>query len=80
MNVRQQLKPFGFGSLSVRKAQEVRAEAEITLVLSAVAEYFGLSMAELRENARTRVVVIPRQIAMYLTKQITNPSTGEPSK
>jgi chromosomal replication initiator protein len=77
MNARRPSKPFGFGSLSLRKPQKVRAEAEMTLVLSAVAEYFGLSMAELRESTRTQVVVIPRQIAMYLAKQITSASLQE---
>jgi hypothetical protein len=31
MNARHQLKPFGVGSLSLRKPQKARAEAEMTL-------------------------------------------------
>jgi chromosomal replication initiator protein len=49
----------------------------MTFVLSAVAERFGLSMAELRESARSRAVVLPRQIAMYLAKQVTGASLQE---
>lgn len=49
----------------------------MTLILSAVAEYFGLSMAELRESTRGRAVVLPRQIAMYLAKQMTAASLEE---
>jgi chromosomal replication initiator protein len=62
------------------KAQQektLQAEAEMTIVMSAVAEYFGLSMAELRESNRSRAVVVPRQIAMYLAKQITSASLQE---
>ena len=62
------------------KAQQektLQAEAEMTFVLSAVAEYFSLSMVELRENTRSRAVVVPRQIAMYLAKQMTTASLQE---
>ncbi len=45
--------------------------------MSSVAEYFGLSMAELRGSKRNRMVSIPRQIGMYLAKQVTSASLQE---
>jgi chromosomal replication initiation ATPase DnaA len=60
-----------------QKERTLQAENEMTIVLSAVAEYFGLSMAELRESTRNRAVVLPRQIAMYLAKQMTAASLQE---
>jgi chromosomal replication initiator protein len=55
----------------------LQIEGEITLILSAVAEYFGLSMAELGESTKNRAVVLPRQIAMYIAKQLTRASLQE---
>ena len=48
----------------------LQAEAEMAIVLSALS-HFSLSIAELSESARRRAVVLPRQIAMYLAKQMT---------
>jgi Bacterial dnaA protein helix-turn-helix len=60
-----------------QKERTLQSETEMTIVLSAVAECFGLSMAELRESTRSRAVVLPRQIAMYLAKQMTAASLQE---
>jgi chromosomal replication initiator protein len=59
------------------RAKKAIAEAEMTIVMSSVAEYFGLSMAELRGSKRNRTVSIPRQIGMYLAKQVTSASLQE---
>ena len=42
----------------------------MAIVLSALG-HFSLSIAELSESTRRRAVVLPRQIAMYLAKQMT---------
>jgi chromosomal replication initiator protein len=49
----------------------------IEAIQLAVAELFGMSVAELKESNSTRAVVIPRQIAMYLAKQLTEASLPE---
>jgi chromosomal replication initiator protein len=49
----------------------------IEAIQSSVAELFGMSVAELKAINSTRAVVIPRQIAMYLAKQLTEASLPE---
>jgi chromosomal replication initiator protein len=49
----------------------------IETIQLAVAELFGISLAELKEGNSARAVVIPRQIAMYLSKQMTDASLSE---
>ena len=48
----------------------------MAIVLSALS-HFSLSIAELSESTRRRAVVLPRQIAMYLAKQMTAASPQE---
>ena len=70
-----------YGRLNKMKTQQreraLRAWAQVTIVLSVVAEYFNLSMSELTSSSRTQVVVQPRRIAMYLAKQISTASLAE---
>src|ERR1700677_5052804 len=49
----------------------------IEVIQLAVAQLFCMSVAELKENNSTRAVVIPRQIAMYLAKHMTEASLPE---
>ncbi len=42
-----------------------------------VAEFFNLTLTELKANRRTKNIVFPRQIAMYLSRQLTNLSLPE---
>ncbi|QHW34670.1 chromosomal replication initiator protein DnaA [Paenibacillus rhizovicinus] len=45
-----------------------------------VAEYYGLRTEELKERKRTKPVVFPRQVAMYLARELTDsslPKIGE---
>jgi len=46
-------------------------------ILAAVAEKFGVKSEALCGQRRTRVVVLPRQVAMYLTRQLTELSLQE---
>ncbi len=39
-----------------------------------VAEYFSLSVDELRSERRTQMIVFPRQVAMYLSRELTDMS------
>ena len=52
-------------------------EGTIKAIQDAVADLFGLSVGELRTESRSRDVALPRQIAMYLAKQLTDASLPE---
>jgi len=49
----------------------------IEAIQRAVAEQFGMRVAELKQKNNSRQVVVPRQIAMYLAKQLTEASLPE---
>jgi chromosomal replication initiator protein len=49
----------------------------IKSIQEAVSHLFNLSVDELKQDSNRRVVAVPRQIAMYLTKQMTNASLSE---
>jgi chromosomal replication initiator protein len=55
---------------------EVR-RTTIEAIQRVVAETFGLSVEELTQKSRRRVVVVPRQIAVYLAKHETDASLPE---
>lgn len=42
-----------------------------------VANFFNISLADLNTNKRNKNIVLPRQVAMYLTRQLTNLSLPE---
>ena len=46
-------------------------------IQKAVASYFRLKISDLKSSTRTKAVVVPRQIAMYLCRQLTNLSLME---
>jgi chromosomal replication initiator protein len=56
--------------------QQLR-ENTINSIQEAVASRFGLTVEELKGGSNRRVVVVPRQIAMYLVKQMTDASLLE---
>jgi chromosomal replication initiator protein len=49
----------------------------LELIQKIVAEYFGLSSVDIRGKKRTKAIAYPRQIAMYITRDITEFSTTE---
>jgi chromosomal replication initiator protein len=49
----------------------------IESIQKAVAEQFGMRLAEIKAKNNSRSVVVPRQIAMYLAKQMTDASLPE---
>lgn len=49
----------------------------IELIQKSVAEYFNLSPFDLRGKKRTKAITFPRQVAMYITREITEFSTTE---
>jgi chromosomal replication initiator protein len=52
-------------------------ENTIASIQQAVASMFGLSVEELTQRSSRHVVALPRQIAMYLVKQMTDASLPE---
>lgn len=49
----------------------------IEAIQRSVAEQFGMRVAELKQKNNARQIVVPRQIAMYLAKQLTEASLPE---
>ncbi len=49
----------------------------IESIQRSVAEQFGMRIAELKQKNNSRQIVVPRQIAMYLAKQLTEASLPE---
>jgi chromosomal replication initiator protein len=56
-------------------AQDRRVTIES--IQKAVAERFGLKPSELKQKSNTKKIVLPRQIAMWLVKQLTSASLPE---
>lgn len=46
-------------------------------IQKAVADYFGISLSDLYSIKRNRSIVVPRQVAMYLAKELTRHSYPE---
>jgi chromosomal replication initiator protein len=67
-NTQQCLKQFI--DMQVRKVT-------IEAIQRAVAEQFGMKVSDLKQKNNSRNVVVPRQIAMYLAKQMTEASLPE---
>jgi chromosomal replication initiator protein len=71
--------------MSVDLAQEVLAdlwgeeERVITIeqIQRKVAEFFGVKLSDLKAKNRTKAVAFPRQVAMYLARQLTHASLAE---
>jgi chromosomal replication initiator protein len=49
----------------------------IDSIQKAVAERFQIKQSQLKEKSNTRKVVYPRQVAMYLVKELTSASLPE---
>lgn len=49
----------------------------VSEIKSTVAYFFGMSVQELDMRSSRQAVVVPRQIAMYLVRQITNATLAE---
>jgi len=54
-----------------------QSNVTIDIIKRDVADYFGLSQADLSGKKRTKVIAFPRQIAMFLAREITEYSTTE---
>lgn len=61
--------------MSTRDRQ--RYQRQVEAIQQAVADAFGLSIGQLTQANLARSVAIPRQIAMYLVKQLTEATALE---
>ncbi len=57
--------------------KETEKKITIELIQQKVAHYFDIRVSDLRNKRRTRAVVYPRQIAMYLSRDLTDSSLPE---
>ena len=72
-------------SINLQMAQQVLKhlvhvqDRRITIdsIQKAVAERFQIKQSQLKEKSNTKKVVYPRQVAMYLVKELTNASLPE---
>ena len=67
--IRQQLKDIF--------ASPKQTNITMDLIQRTVADYFNLSSQELKSKKRTRVVAFPRQLAMFIAREVTEYSTTE---
>jgi chromosomal replication initiator protein len=73
------------GEINLQTTQEVLKnlidsqvrKISIESIQKAVSEQFGLRVAEIKAKNNSRVIVFPRQIAMYLAKHLTDASLPE---
>ena len=49
----------------------------VDLIQKIVSDYFNVSTADLKSKKRTKAVTLPRQIAMYILRELTEYSTTE---
>jgi chromosomal replication initiator protein len=66
---KQQLKDF-FSS-------PVQKNITISVIQRMVSEYFGVTVQELKSKRKTKTIAFPRQVAMYIARDITEYSTTE---
>ena len=52
----------------------------VDFIQRCIAEEFGLTLSELKTKRRTKTIVLPRQIAMYLSRELTDLSLPEIGK
>ena len=63
----------------VLKDMIIEGEKRVTidLIQKHVCEYFGIKISDMKVKKRSRAIAYPRQIAMYLARQLTDYSLPE---
>jgi chromosomal replication initiator protein len=56
---------------------EGEKKISIDLIQRKVSEYFDIKLSDMRAKKRSKAIAYPRQIAMYLTRQLTDYSLPE---
>ena len=57
--------------------KETSKRISVDMIQKSVSEFFNVSLSELKANKRHKNIVFPRQVAMYLSRQLTNMSFPE---
>ena len=57
--------------------KETSKRISVAMIQKSVSEFFNVSLSELKANKRHKNIVFPRQVAMYLSRQLTNMSFPE---
>ena len=52
----------------------------VETVLKTVAEHFGIKLADMKARKRTREIALPRQVSMYLARELTEASLSDIGK
>ncbi len=55
----------------------IQINISVDLIQKIVSDYFNVSTADLKSKKRTKAVTLPRQIAMYILRELTEYSTTE---
>ena len=50
---------------------------DLSTIENKVCEYYSVTTEQLRSSRRTRSIVLPRQVSMYLSRRLTDCSLGE---
>ena len=61
----------------LREVTGNKKSVTIEAVLHAVSDRFNVSISQIQSKSRTRSLALPRQIAMYLSRKLTNMSLTE---
>ena len=61
-------------ALQSLNGQKAKKELSIALIQDKVAKYYHVSVADLKGKKRVKTIVVPRQIAMYLARELTDAS------
>ncbi len=57
--------------------QETIKKISVEMIQKSVVDFFKITLHDLKANRRTKNIVLPRQIAIYLARQLTNLSLPE---
>lgn len=52
----------------------------VELITKTVAEYFGIRLQDIKAKKRTKEIALPRQVAMYLSRELTEASLSDIGK
>jgi chromosomal replication initiator protein len=61
----------------LREVTGIKKSVSIEAILHAVSDRFSVSISQLQSKSRTRSLALPRQIAMHLSRKLTNMSLTE---
>ncbi|MFP4686734.1 MAG: chromosomal replication initiator protein DnaA [bacterium] len=62
----------------MKSCRQLQSEiVSLSAIQEAVAEHFSISVADLKSKRRTKAIAFPRQIAMYMSRDLTDSSFAE---